>query len=236
MNVVVLVMILEGSICGGFSYVFAFTYIHQAGVQMMDSGMMGSNINVTRNMMKTQGQLVSVQDAIRMMHDIPVYAKINSHNNTITFDAKDVKIVALAMMSDKAINLTRTQPPSYSKGDVFVISGLINPTLVVPKDASVQFIVVNLDDGMYHNLLISSVSPPYPYMATSSMGINSSYPQGSFHSNPSLTMTSLLPPVEHSSAHEYSYRLIFDQVGSLWYFCTNPSHAQEGMYGKIIVT
>ena len=62
MNVVVLVMILEGSICGGFSYVFAFTYIHQAGVQMMDSGMMGSNINVTRNMMKTQGQLVSVQE------------------------------------------------------------------------------------------------------------------------------------------------------------------------------
>ena len=195
MNVVVLMLILGESMCGGLSYVFAFTYIHQAGAQMMDARMMGSNINLTPNMMKTQGQLVSVQEAIRMMHDIPVYAKVNSHNNTITFDTKDVKIVALAMMSDKAINLTRMQPPSYSKGDVFVISGLINPTLLVPKDASVQFTVVNLDDGMYHNLLISSVSPPYPYMAMSSMGITSSYSQGSFHSNPSLTMMSLLPPV-----------------------------------------
>jgi len=229
-------LILGGSMCGGLSYLFAFTYIHQADAQMMDSGMMGSNINVKRNMMKMQGQLVSVQEAIRMMHHIPVYAKVSSRNNTITFDAKDVKIVALAMMSDKAINLTRTQPPNYSKGDVFVISGLINPTLVVPKDASVQFTVVNLDDGMYHNLLISSVSPRYPHIVMSSTGITWSYSQDSFHSNPSFTMTSLLPPVEDSSAHTYSYRLIFDQAGTLWYFCTNPSHAQEGMYGKIIVT
>ena len=71
-NVVILMLILGGSMCGGLSYVFAFTYIHQAGAQMMDSGMMGSNINVTRNMMKTQGQLVSVQEAIRMMHHIPL--------------------------------------------------------------------------------------------------------------------------------------------------------------------
>jgi len=37
------------------------------------------------------------------------------------------------MMSDDAVNITGTHPPRYSKGDVFVISGLINPTLVVPN-------------------------------------------------------------------------------------------------------
>jgi FtsP/CotA-like multicopper oxidase with cupredoxin domain len=58
------------------------------------------------------------------------------------------------MMSDDAVNITGTHPSSYSKGDVFVISGLINPTLVVPKGATVQFTIINLDEDMYHNLAI----------------------------------------------------------------------------------
>ena len=55
------------------------------------------------------------------------------HDNTIIFGAKNASIVALTMMSDDAVNITGTHPSSYSKGDVFVISGLINPTLVVQR-------------------------------------------------------------------------------------------------------
>ena len=117
-------------------------------------GMMG-----TQNMMTTQGQLVSMQQAIQMMHNTPTYAKVISHNNTIIFGSKNASIVALAMGSDDAINITGTQPPTYSKGDVFVISGLINPTIVVPKATTVHFTVINLDEDMYHNLAISSVGP-----------------------------------------------------------------------------
>jgi len=60
-----------------------------------------------------------------MMHNKPTYAKVDSQDNTINFGAKNASIVALSMMSDDAVNVTGMQPPRYSKGDVFVISGLI---------------------------------------------------------------------------------------------------------------
>jgi rusticyanin len=185
-------------------------------------GIMGPNMMDTQNIMTIQGQPISVQQAIQMMRSIPSYAKVVSHNNTIIFSSKDANIVALAMMPERAVNLTGMLLPSYSKGDVFVIYGLINPTLVIPKGTSVQFRVINLDDDMYHNLAISSFSPPYPYMAMmSSIQYN--------------RMMSFLPRANEGLAHEYSYTLTLDQSGNLWYLCTYPGHAQDGMYGKIVV-
>ena len=146
-----------------------------------------------------------------------------SHNNTIIFSSKNSNVVALAMGRETAINLTAMQPPSYSKGDVFVIYGLINPTIVVAKGTTIHFTVINLDNDVNHNLVISSVSPPYPYMAMMS----------SMQSN---GMMSFLPPTNQGSAHEYTYTLTLDKSGNLWYLCTYPSHAQDGMYGKILVT
>jgi hypothetical protein len=64
------------------------------------SGMMGTNMMGTQNLMTTQGQLVSVQHAIKMMHNKPTYAKVNSHNNTIIFGTKNTSLVALTMISD----------------------------------------------------------------------------------------------------------------------------------------
>ena len=224
-------LIAGGLILGGPA--FSFTFADQAIAQMMGNG----GIMGMQSMMITQGQPVSVERAIQMMHNTPSYTKVVSHNNTIIFGSRNINIVALAMMRDTAINLTGMKPPSYSKGDVFVMYGLINPTLIIPKGASVQFSVINLDDDHYHNLLISSVSPPYPYMAMmSSMGTMSSNSEDGVQSNPPPVMASFLPPVDHSSAHEYSYGLTFDQSGTLWYVWTYPEHAQEGMYGKIIVT
>lgn len=215
-TIVVLIMFADGLILG---LPFSVTSADQAIAQMMgNGGMMGM-----QNMMTTQGQIVSVQQAIQMMHNTPTYAKVISHNNTIIFSSKNTNVVALAMGRDRAINLTAMQPPSYSKGDVFVIYGLINPTIVIPKGSSVQLSVINLDNDMNHNLAISSVSPPYPYMAMMS----------SMQSN---GMMSFLPPTNQGSAHEYTYTLTLDQSGNLWYLCTYPSHAQDGMYGKILVT
>jgi rusticyanin len=175
--------------------------------------------------MSTPGQSVSIQEAIQAMRSVPPYAKVSSNANTVTFDSQAVSIVALAIMPDRAANLTGTEPPSYSTGDVFVIDGLINPTLVVPAGASVQFTVVNLDDDMYHNLVVSAYEPPYPYMAMGAM-MNGGY------------MMPFLPPADYSQgvAHEYSYTVSLNQPGTLWYLCTYPSHAESGMYGEITVT
>ena len=70
-------------------------------------GMMGTNMMGTQNMTT---QLVSVQQAIKMMHNDPTYAKVNSKDNTINFGAKNASIVALSMMLDDAVNITGTHP------------------------------------------------------------------------------------------------------------------------------
>jgi rusticyanin len=185
-------------------------------------GMMGQGMG---QWMSTPGQSISIQAAIQAMHSVPSYAKVISNTKTVTLDSQAVSIVALAMMPDKAVNLTGTERPSYSTGDVFVIDGLINPRLMIPAGASVQFTVVNLDDDMYHNLVVSAYGPPYPYMTMGAM-MSGGY------------RTPFLPPADYSQAvaHEYSYTLSFNQPGTLWYLCTYPSHAESGMYGEITVT
>ena len=170
------------------------------------------------------GQYVTIQQAIQMMHNIPAYAKVISSSNTVVFDSNDLSIVVLALMPDKAVNLTGMQPPSYATGDVFVIYGLIDPTIVVRTGASVQFTVVNLDDDMYHNLVVSPYGPPYGYMSMQGMMSGNWMPY--------------LPPADYAqgSAQEYSYTLTMNQPGTFWYLCTYQGHAESGMYGQLIVT
>ncbi|MDG6907367.1 MAG: hypothetical protein JRN20_16465 [Nitrososphaerota archaeon] len=210
------------------------------GRGMMGGGMMGGAIGgyggSYYGMMTTQGLSIPISQAIQNEQSPPAYAQIDKSNDTISFQSLDISIVALAMMPDKAINITGMQPPSYSSDDVFVIYGLINPTLVIQAGATVQFTIVNLDDDMYHNLVVSSFGPPYPYMAMQGM---MSYQQN-FQGNAYYAMNTMLPflpPANYDSgsAHEYSYSTTFNQAGTLWYLCTYPGHAQSGMYGSIIV-
>ncbi|MDG7001666.1 MAG: hypothetical protein JRN15_21415 [Nitrososphaerota archaeon] len=202
------------------------------------NGMMGGYNGSYYGMMTIQGVSVPIEQAVQTSQSPPTYAQITKSNNTISFHSQDINILAVAIMPDMAVNLTGVQPPSYSTGDVFVIYGLINPTLVIPAVASVHFTVVNLDDDMYHNLVVSTISPPYPYMAMQGM---MSYPrnfQGTTTYYPAMNMMlPFLPPANYSQgiAHEYSYSTTFTQAGSLWYLCTYPGHAQSGMYGHIVV-
>jgi rusticyanin len=172
----------------------------------------------------SNGQPVTIEQAIQTMRNIPSYARVIPNNNTVVFESRQFNVFVLALMPDKAVNITGRQPPSYASDDVFVIYGLINPTIVVRSGASVQFTVVNLDDDMYHNLVVSTYGPPYGYMSMQGMMSGDWMPY--------------LPPADYGqgSAHEYSYTLTLNQPGTLWYICTYPDHAQSGMYGKIIVT
>ncbi len=224
---VLLVAVGLGSLVVGVAYTASnvTSYSNWSSQGQNPQGMMGNGMNGMMGMMAVQGQTIQVDQAIQMMRSTPAYADVIPSNNTIIFHgSQSLGLVALAIMPDKAINLTGKRPPSYSTGDVFIIYGLINPTLVMPADASVQFTVVNLDDDMYHNLVVSSISPPYPYMAM--QGMMSSYDWMPF-----------LPAADYSqgTAHEYSYSLTLSSPATLWYLCTYPGHAQMGMYGEIEV-
>jgi rusticyanin len=233
----VLVIIGVGSLLGGFIFQ-AYSSRSNANAalpqsqyrpseQAYPSGMMNGYGNGYGGMMGqgsvSNGQPITIEQAIQTMKNIPPYARVNSSNNTIVFESQHFNVFVLSLMPDEAVNITGRQPPSYATDDVFVIYGLIDPTLVMQSGASVQFTVVNLDDDMYHNLVVSTYGPPYGYM--SMQGMMSGY------------WMPYLPPADYSqgTAHEYSYALSINQPGTFWYICTYPEHAESGMYGTIIV-
>jgi rusticyanin len=191
----------------------------------------------TANIMYTPDQAIPIDRAIQAMQSTPSYASVSRSNNTVSFNSQNVSVFALAIMPGKAVNLTRMQPPSYSKGDVFVIYGLVNPTLVMPDGATVHFTVVNLDEDVYHNLVVSSIAPPYPYVVMQGMMSSFWSSWTGTTSFPEVHMAPFLPPADYAqgSAPEYSYTLRLSQPGNLWYLCTYPGHAEAGMYGQMVV-
>lgn len=111
-------------------------------------------------------------------------------------------------------------PSMYS----FEILGVINPTLVIETGSEVHFTIVNVDTDSDHNFVLSRVGPPYGYMGSMMNG------------NGFMTSMQYLPPV-HSGNYAYlNLSYTFSNSGTYWYLCTYPGHAENGMYGTIVVS
>ncbi|OWP57142.1 MAG: rusticyanin [Thermoplasmatales archaeon B_DKE] len=111
-------------------------------------------------------------------------------------------------------------PSMYS----FEILGIINPTLVIKQGSEVHFTVINVDTDSYHNFVLSHFGPPYAVMGSMMEG------------NSFLNSMQYLPPV-HSGNYAYlNFSYTFSDSGTYWYLCNYPGHAENGMYGKIVVS
>lgn len=196
-------------------------------------------------------QTVSIGNVINDMHNAPNDTNIFQNNNTIAFTGtQNITILAIGMMPDKATNLTGMNPPSYASDDVFVIYGLIDPTLVIPSGLHINLIFANLDDDMYHNLVVTSIAPPYYYMPMQGMMFSNSSAwygsgmggmMGGFGSGSPIfgTTMPLLSPANYTQGTAYYYTTTFNLYSysaNYWYICTYPGHAQSGMYGRILVS
>ncbi|WP_148678296.1 plastocyanin/azurin family copper-binding protein [Vulcanisaeta distributa] len=172
----------------------------------------------------------SISQVIKEVMEVPSYAHVYPNNNTIVFTSKNINLLVVAMMGDDAVRMFNATPPPYVHGDVFVIYGLINPTLVMPAGAVVHVIFVNLDDDMYHNFVVTTVPPPYPYYVMPYVGM-----YGGMGPQMMLLMR-WLPPANYNAGYAYGYEYTFTITapGTYWYLCTYPGHAEEGMYGEII--
>lgn len=179
-------------------------------------------------MMSTQGEKVSVSQAIQMMGNVPQYAKVIESNDTIVFKESDINLIVIAAGHEELSNMASNAPPSYAKDDVFVIYGLVNPTLVVPNGAKLKITIVNLDKEMYHNFVFTSSGPPYPYMVVQHRIMDGF--EGGW-----IMMPFLPPAIGDEVAHAYSYTITVPAAGSFWYLCTYPGHAQNGMYGSMLI-
>ncbi|ACP45203.1 blue (type 1) copper domain protein [Sulfolobus islandicus Y.G.57.14] len=205
-------------------------YYSQGNYGMMGGGMMGGE--GMYHMMGYYGgyatlyeNTIPISEAISMMRNIPSYVKVFPNNNTLLFTSSNIVLVVLGMGHERAINLTGQQPPAYAQHDVFVIYGLINPTLIIPRGATVQVVFINLDDDMLHNIAITPVPPPYPY-----------YPMMYIRMN-TIGMTPMLPYANYNSgqAYEFSFTTTLSQPSVYYYVCEYPGHAEMGMYGEIVV-
>lgn len=165
----------------------------------------------------------------------PPNAYVCPKNNSIIFTSSNVNLIVLTMGHIRAENLTGRTPPAYAQHNVFVIYGLINPTLIIPEGAIIHVTVINLDAGDCHNFVITTISPPYSYNVM--MGGNMMNNMMMNKNRYFISMMPLLPHANYSAgeAYEYSYTTSISSPGTYWYVCTYPGHAEMGMYGKILV-
>lgn len=110
-------------------------------------------------------------------------------------------------------------PPGHD--EIFVINGLLNPTIHLSIGAQVTVTFANADPGMYHNLALTTRDPPY-----------SSMPMMSHMNGP---RTGMLSPSEIGFYWVQDMRIAVNSPGQFWYLCEYPDHAEEGMYGNLVI-
>ncbi len=138
--------------------------------------------------------------------------KIDKKTNTIEFYGSKVSILIIASPENGSM---------YSFG----VYGLVNPTIIVPKDAQISVQLINMDDDMYHGIVITAGPPPYFYMGTMMF-------DGPAFAN------SYIQPLPQERNGEYfgsSTTFTLSTSGTFYYICQVVGHASKGMYGKFVV-
>ena len=180
---------------------------------------MGSAAGYTDNTLATQ---IARQAGMALAGDSPAYvteaqaralgntlpagAHVNRQANTITFSSRIVSFTVIAV-------------PPGGPDMTFHIGGLVNPTLVIPHDASVQVQFINADPDEAHGWQITSAEPPFE-----------------FDPGPvAIVGASARPLGDPSPAGDGAETITFQagKPGSYHYVCPMPGHAQMGMNGAL---
>jgi rusticyanin len=154
-------------------------------------GMMGGWLNTENNQTTVSADTAKSDETISLEN-----AKVNKSDNSITYSGKDIKIVMLG-------------GPKEADGK-FVVGGLINPTVYVPKGSRITLEFINEDEGMPHGIEITNAGPPYPYMLMMQGGV---YP-GTF-----------INPVPEANENGYPAALTTftaNSAGQYYYICQYP--------------
>jgi len=151
-------------------------------------------------------QRISQTDLDRMMSG--ANTRTYAANNTIWVGSGVSRLVFVAA------------PPGYD--EIFLINGLLNPTIHLSKGSQLTVTLANADPGMYHNLALTTRDPPY-----------SSMPMMSHMSGP---RTSMLTASESGYYWVQDMNIAMNSPGQFWYLCEYPNHAEEGMYGSLVIS
>lgn len=133
---------------------------------------------------------------------------VSADGKTLTFGQKVVRLVAVTGLEDDMLS--------------YRIVGKRNPTLIVPRGATIKMLFVNTDDDMPHNIRFGTALKTYPNVMTSYVKTSVGTPD--------------LPHKSATALHGEELTLHAPAApGGYVYFCTVRGHAQGGMVGKVVV-
>ncbi|WP_434666981.1 hypothetical protein P5W99_37955 [Paraburkholderia sp. A3BS-1L] len=189
---------------------------HGPGGWSMGPGMMGGFADRPVDSAWEGGVFTHAQVA-KYLRESAAQGHVDTSANAITYGGTEI-----------TINMVTVQPGHDDQ--TFEVAGLTNPTLVVPRGATVHLNLVNMDYGgnMEHGLIITPAPPPYPYMSMMYTGA------GLAQVEPLLPWRSK-KDVGQARYAALSTTFVARDAGTYWYVCPTPRHAEEGMYGKFVV-
>jgi hypothetical protein len=179
----------------------------------------------------------------------PSNAQEFKQNNTIIFHSSNVSLLVFAYPNFEAGYLLNRSIPAYdcnspcpslsepledvnSTSNSFTIYGLIQPTLIIPRDSTINVTFVNMDPTDHHSFVMSTFAPPYAEYIMQNMATQN---------GEMVQMTPLIPPINTTSGtvSVYQYTVLLDlptNVTNMWYMCMFPMHANQGMWGNITLS
>ena len=178
----------------------------------------------------------------KFIKTVPSGVTVYSANNSIVISGSNVTIpiVAYENLSYNPVhnityptNITAAnsylQTPNHEL-PYFMDYGLIDPTLIIHKGSTVNFVFINLASEI-HIFAISPNGPPFnPFTTLSPEALKSD-----------LLYLPALPPPQNfknpfsGSIYSVSGSYTFNATGTYYYLCPIPGHAELGMWGEIKV-
>ena len=134
--------------------------------------------------------------------------------STLTYRSHRVTLVALGAPGNR--------PGMYWQIDG--VNGLDGPTVSVPADSTITVDFADGDPGHPHGFELTTAAPPYGRMAMM---------EGRLAAPEAFIMP--VPPPQGTLWYATSVTFHAPAPGTYYYICPVPGHAQQGMWGKLVV-
>ncbi len=157
----------------------------------------------------------SPQDVQQGIRAVAGETQVDAATNQIRYTTRDVTLVAVG------------SPPGH-EGEYWQVNGRVNPSVIVPTGAQVTLEVINGDPDMPHGWALTTSAPPYGQMPM----MSGMYGDG-------MAMYAVVAPLPATQGNDNwpmtTLHFTAPSAGVYYYICQVPDHAQEGMWGKLIV-
>jgi rusticyanin len=201
----------------GFSWMMGGTSVAPQWMQgqRLPGFMMGTSTDMGQVMGRlfadAPGPRVSSREAVALGNEVPAGATVDRGTNRITFEGSPVHLTVVAS-------------PPRNPDETFRAAGLVNPTIVLPREAQVTLVVVNADPDTAHGLVVTSTGAASYYVPMMTTPDAFSGAAVWFLGNPTS-----------AGMHEGSMTFTASTPGTYQYLCPVPGHAQKGMVGSFVV-